>query len=50
MKALAFWLLFAQHLLDLLVAHVFLLGCLVIGLIVLKVGRCAHVGAKLSHI
>jgi hypothetical protein len=51
MKGLGFWLLFGQqHLLDLLVAHVFLLGCLVIRLVILKVGRSAHVVAKLSHI
>ena len=50
MDDLGFWFMLGQHVLDLLVAHVFLLSCLVICFIVLKVGRGAHVVAKLSNI
>jgi hypothetical protein len=50
MDDLGFWFVLGQHLLDLLVAHVFLLSCLVICLIILKVGRGAHVVTKLSNI
>jgi hypothetical protein len=50
MDDLGFWFVLGQHLLDLLVAHVFLLSCLVICLIILKVGRCAHIVAKLSNV
>ncbi len=50
MEDLDFRFLFGQHLLDLLIVHVFLLGCLVICLIVLKVGRGAQIVSKLSDI
>ena len=51
MEDLGFGLLFGQqHLLDLMIVHVYLLGCcLVICLIILKVGRGAHVVTKLSN-